>query len=71
MTITQLRILPPLAIGRLGSAHEPLANYRIEDDPDQPLGFRRIIPAETAVVDGETGEIVDMRTPDRMEFKVE
>ena len=29
MTIRELRILPPLAIARLGSASEPLDNYTI------------------------------------------
>ncbi len=46
MTIRELRILPPFAIGRLGSAKEPLDNYTIEDDPNHPLGFRRIRGAE-------------------------
>jgi hypothetical protein len=41
MTITKVRILPPFAIGRLGSSEKPLDNFTIEDGPD-PLGFRRI-----------------------------
>ena len=57
MTIRELRILPPFAIGRLGSAKEPLDNYTIEDDPNHPLGFRRIRGAETLFVDETTGEI--------------
>jgi hypothetical protein len=57
MTIRELRILPPFAIGRLGSASEPLDNFTIEDDPDHPLGFRRIKGAPTLVVDEATGEI--------------
>jgi len=39
MTIRELRILPPFAIGRLGSASEPARHFTIEDDPDHPLGF--------------------------------
>ena len=41
MAITALRILPPLAIGRLGSAPTPLDNYTVELDPANPLGFRQ------------------------------
>ena len=69
MMIKELRILPPFAIGRLGSAPEPLDNYTIEDDPDHPLGFRRIRPAETLLIDDTSGEILGTRTPKAMEFK--
>jgi hypothetical protein len=50
MTILGLSILPPLAIGRLGSSPEPLENYELEI-PVDGLGFRRIVPAETLYVD--------------------
>jgi hypothetical protein len=30
LTIKELRILPPFAIGRLGSASEPMDNYSFE-----------------------------------------
>ena len=69
MTIKELRILPPFAIGRLGSAREPLDNYTIEDDPENSLGFRRIKGALTLVVDEKTGEIRETRIPQTMEFK--
>ena len=61
MTIKDLRILPPFAIGRLGSAPEPMDNYTIEDDPDHPLGFRRLAGAPTFVVDERSGEIRETR----------
>lgn len=57
MNIRELRILPPLAIARLGSAPEPVVNYTIDDDPDKPLEFRGLKPQETLVVDDATGEI--------------
>ena len=43
--IKALRILPPFAIARLGSADEPMDNYTIEIDPPaanekEPLGYR-------------------------------
>ena len=69
MTISELRILPPFAIGRLGSAKEPLDNYTIENNPDEPLGYRRIVCAETLTVDETTGEIVSKGIPHTIEFK--
>jgi len=69
MTIRELRILPPLAIGRLGGASEPLDNYVIETDPDHPLAYRRIRGAETLLVDETSGEIRETRTPATVEFK--
>lgn len=62
-TIEDIRILPSLAIGRLGSAKEPLDNYEVETDPKAPLGFRRITQAETFIVDTKSGEITGTRPP--------
>lgn len=67
--IRELRILPPFAIGRLGSADDPLDNYTIDTDPEKPLDFRPIRPAKTLMVDEETGEIRESRVPDAMRFK--
>lgn len=69
MTIRELRILPPFAIGRLGGANEPMDNFTIEDDPAHPLGFRRIVPAQTLVVNEDTGEIRGTNLPENIEFK--
>lgn len=69
MTIRELRILPPFAIGRLGSAETPLDNFTIVTDSDQQLGFRSIVPAETLHVDEKTGEISGKTVPESMEFK--
>ena len=69
MNIRELRILPPIAIARLGSATEPVANYTIDDDPDQPLEFRELKPQETLVVDAVTGEISGSSTPKEITFK--
>jgi len=73
LTIKQLRILPPFAIGRLGSADEPMDNYTIDLDMDpgieNPLGYRQIKPQETLVVGQSTGEIESVRTPTVLEFK--
>src|SRR2546421_534082 len=51
MTIRELRILPPLAVGRLGEAESPMDNYDAEVDDDRPLDFRRLQPTETFRVD--------------------
>jgi hypothetical protein len=69
MSIRELRILPPLSFARLGSAPDPMDNYTLEDDPERPFGFRRIKPAETLIVDAETGEICESRIPKKITFK--
>jgi hypothetical protein len=69
MNICELRILPPLAIARLGSAPEPVVNYTIDDDPERPLEFRRLMPQPTLVVDDVTGEISRSFTPREITFK--
>lgn len=69
MTLREIRILPPLAIARLGSAPEPMVNYTIDDDPDQPLEFRELKPQPTFIVDPATGEISSDSTPSEISFK--
>lgn len=67
--IRELRILPPLAIGRLGAARRPVDNYTAEVDPRRPLGHRRLVPAETFEIDDDTGEIARVFVPDALTFK--
>ena len=69
MTILELRILPPLAVARLGSSSEPLENYNLVVDADAPLGHRRIAPAETLEVDPATGRIVKAYKPAEIRFR--
>ncbi len=73
MTIKQLRILPPFAIGRLGSAAEPMDNYSFDLDIDpaseNPLGYRQIKLQPTLIVDENSGEIAREHTPATPEFK--
>ncbi|WP_051772702.1 hypothetical protein [Saccharothrix sp. NRRL B-16314] len=66
--ILELRILPPLAIGRLGAATEPMDNYTAELDPDEPLAPRVLVPAPTLRVDRTSGEIVDDEVPEELRF---
>ena len=53
--IRELRILPPLAIARFGAAPTPMDNYDATVDPERPLGYRLLRPAETLEVDEATG----------------
>jgi len=73
LTIRELRILPPFAIGRLGSAAEPMDNYSFDLDIDpnseKPLGYRHIKAQPTLIVDENSGEIESESTPAALEFK--
>ena len=69
MTILELRILPPFAIGRLGSAPEPVDNFAMVESEEHPLDYRRVVPQETLIVDDTTGEIAESRKPDSISFK--
>jgi len=69
MKIRQLRILPPLAIARVGSAPEPVVNYTIDPDPDQPLDFRQLIAQPTLVIDEVSGEVASSIVPTEISFK--
>src|SRR5580698_7437590 len=71
MKIRELRILPPFAIGRLGSAKEPQENYTIVDNLNEPLGYRKIVPAKTLKVRESTGEIASATIPKTISFKID
>lgn len=69
--IKEIRILPPLAIGRLGSSPSPMDNYDFdgflpaEDDPNSAeLGYRKLVTAPTLVVDRQSGKIKERYTPE-------
>jgi hypothetical protein len=68
MKIRKLQILPPFAIGRFGSASEPMDNFTLEFDPAHPLGFRDIRPRETFHVNEHTGEIERAFLPTEIVF---
>jgi hypothetical protein len=53
VTIKELRILPPFAIGRLGSG-APIDSYLIKVDDTAPLDWRTIVPTTTFVIDPST-----------------
>ena len=66
--IRELRILPPLAIARLGAAPTPMDNYDVVVDSERPLGPRTLRPAETLEVDQATGAIARSFVPDTLRF---
>ena len=68
MRILELRLLPTLAIGRLGGAPTPMDNYEAVVDPAHPLEHRQLIPAETFEVNTRTGEIVRVFVPKKVRF---
>lgn len=68
MKLLDLRILPPIAIGRLGSASIPLAAYDLKVDDEKPLDFRHIIPSETLEIHPKTGKI-KAYIPEKVNFK--
>jgi hypothetical protein len=60
VAIKNIRLLPPLAVARLGSSPEPLENYDLEVvDTVSP---RAIVPSETFLLDGEGN--LSVRKPD-------
>src|SRR5882762_2675072 len=65
--IVEIRILPPLAIGRLGSSATPLENYTMEIA--NPVGYRSLVPASTLVVDPITGAVVGAKPPTSVSFR--
>ncbi len=66
--IRELRLLPPIAIGRLGAASTPMDNYSVEVDASNPLAARRLVPAATFEVDERTGQIVRSLIPSAVTF---
>lgn len=68
MQISALRILPPIAIGRLGSSSLPMDAFSLDVDPKNPLDFREITVEESYKVDPTTG-IMTKYTPEKVVFK--
>jgi hypothetical protein len=68
MAIVELRILPSLAIGRLGSSDVPLEAFDLVVRDDRPVDYRQIVPCESFLVDPKTGTL-KAHTPDSIRFK--
>lgn len=65
MPITELRILPPYAIGRFGSSSTPLEAYQLKISEEGPLHYREIEGKETFEIDEATGEIARCYIPEK------
>lgn len=66
LNLREIRLLPPMAIARLGSSPDPMDNYDLED-PQDPAGFRSVVPAETLMV--EDGQVRSAQVPAAVEFR--
>jgi hypothetical protein len=66
MSIQDIRLLPPLAVARLGSSPEPLENYDLEL-PDA-VSPRSIVPAESIRLDAE-GNVTISRSTGPVQFR--
>lgn len=51
--IKEIRILQALAVGRFGSSPDPMDNYEVQVDENDPTEFQKIVPAETLIVDAQ------------------
>jgi hypothetical protein len=68
--IHEIRLLPPLAVGRFGSSDEPMHNYDVLPPRDaNGTGFHVLQPAETLVVHPQDGSIVRAVTPPEVKFR--
>ncbi|MGB3182686.1 MAG: hypothetical protein WBB45_14945 [Cyclobacteriaceae bacterium] len=68
MKILELRILPPIAIGRLGASEIPMDAYDLQVDKDSPLDFREIVPKPSFRLSKYTGKL-KQATPESIVFK--
>jgi len=69
--LQEIRILPPLAIARLGASPSVMDNFDLLPPKDNRLGWRNVVPAITFRVDENSGEIREAFTPEKLRFKDE
>src|SRR3954465_3141500 len=67
--LREIRLLPPLAIARLGASSSPMDNYDVGLPKPNELGWRELTPATTFRVDEVSGEIVEASKPKVLRFK--
>ncbi len=65
--IVELRLLPPTAIARFGSSPDAMDNYNIVTPPG--TGPRTLAPAETLIIDPQTGTVSAATTPATVRFR--
>jgi hypothetical protein len=69
--LQEIRILPPLAIARLGASPSAMDNFDLLPPKDNRLGWRNVVPAITFRIDENSGEIREAFTPEKLRFKDE
>jgi hypothetical protein len=67
--LLEIRLLPPMAIGRLGASDDPMDNYDVIVPDARRLGWREVKPALTLHVDLVSGEISGKSIPNKLSFK--
>jgi hypothetical protein len=68
-SLVEIRLLPPMAIGRLGASDDPMDNYDVTVPDAHRLGWREVKPALTLHVNVVSGEISGSSVPTRLSFK--
>lgn len=70
--LQEIRVLPPMAIARLGASSSPMDNYDFFLAKPSELGWRELVPATTFRVDQGSGEIREAFLPKKdLRFKDE
>lgn len=65
--VKEIRLLPPLAVGRFGDSAEPMHNY--DAVISSAAAYRDLVAADTLVLDSNSGEIVQKFRPPSVRFK--
>ncbi len=65
--ITEIRLLPSLALARMGSSTQPMQSYTL--DVVEGQSYRQIHPAETLIVNEQDSTIAGVVTPADVRFK--
>ena len=67
--LQEIRILPPMAIARLGASSSPMDNYDLCLPQPNELGWRQLVAATTFRIDKTSGEIREAFVPKALRFK--
>jgi hypothetical protein len=67
--LVEIRLMPPMAIARLGASDDPMDNYDVTVCDARRLGWRQVKPALTLHVNVASGEISGASVPTKLSFK--
>ena len=75
-SIKEIRLLPPMGLGRIGSSRHPMENYELRtptvetvDGPRPTTGYRELHPANSLFIDPDSGSILNYTKPDEVFFR--